>query len=215
MTVVGVEGMAWYRHEQTVEANGLATGRTWPPVASIDSPEAESRLARGEWWFHLTRASLDLDQENQFAEGQVKSDRLLGREFEERSRQRGAAVPESQSLSYEIDSEGFKVVADRLVEEAGVEPMLHRFRDTRKIDAVYNMTENDVREQARFDDSIGIYPEFIDDYGILILPTTGRYFQLPYRNLLPKKVSNPRWLEGQLAAIGSATPPHGICRAVR
>lgn len=38
----------------------------------------------------------------------------------------GAAVPESQSLSYELDSEGFKVVADRLVEEAGVRPMLHR-----------------------------------------------------------------------------------------
>ena len=38
----------------------------------------------------------------------------------------GAAVPESQSLSYEIDSEGFKLVADRLVEEAGIRPMLHR-----------------------------------------------------------------------------------------
>jgi hypothetical protein len=59
-------------------------------------------------------------------------------------------------------------------------------RDTRKIDAVYNMTERDVRDQGRFDDSIGIYPEFIDGYGILILPTTGRYFQLPksVRNLL-------------------------------
>ena len=63
-------------------------------------------------------------------------------------------------------------------------------RDTRKIDAQYNMTEHDVREQARFDDSIGIYPEFIDGYGILILPTTGRYFHLPYRNLLPKGVRN-------------------------
>jgi hypothetical protein len=63
-------------------------------------------------------------------------------------------------------------------------------RDTRKIDAVYNMTEHDVRDQGRFDDSIGIYPEFIDGYGILILPTTGRYFQLPYRNLLPKGVRN-------------------------
>jgi hypothetical protein len=37
-----------------------------------------------------------------------------------------------------------------------------RIRDTRKIDAVYNMTEQDVRHQARFDDSVGIYPEFID-----------------------------------------------------
>src|SRR6201991_2169336 len=72
LTVVGVEGLAWYRHEETVEVGGIA------------------------------------------------------REFEDRAREMGAAVPESQSLSYEIDSEGFKVVADRLVQEAGVHPMLHR-----------------------------------------------------------------------------------------
>jgi ribulose 1,5-bisphosphate synthetase/thiazole synthase len=63
-------------------------------------------------------------------------------------------------------------------------------RDTRKVDCQYNMTSQDVREQGRFDDSIGIFPEFIDGYGILILPTTGRYFQIPYRNLLPKNVEN-------------------------
>ena len=335
ITAVGVEGMAWYRHEHTIEADGI------------------------------------------------------GREFETRALAMGAAVPESQSLSYELDAEGFKLVADALVEEAGIRGMLHRsfvapimdgdtvtgiiteskagreairarrvidasgdadvahragapthltpkeammaasvmfhlsgvdkrafidgikddpqtykdwagngewdiettgkeddmfspflrkpfeqaiadgvipsqlttlagswgaihdtgeltymnlihmagidgtdpddltrgeiegrkqamqaikalraytpgcsgarlrnfgmtlgVRDTRKIDAVYNMTEHDVREQGRFDDSIGIYPEFIDGYGILILPTTGRYFQLPYRNLVPKGVRN-------------------------
>jgi hypothetical protein len=63
-------------------------------------------------------------------------------------------------------------------------------RDTRKIDAVYNMTSADVREQARFEDSVGIFPEFIDGYGILILPTTGRYFHVPYRTLLVKEVDN-------------------------
>ncbi|MBS3650706.1 FAD-dependent oxidoreductase [Pseudaminobacter sp. 19-2017] len=332
ITVVGVEGLAWYRHEQTVEANGI------------------------------------------------------GREFEERAKAMGAAVPESQSLSYELDSEGFKLVADALVEEAGIHPMLHRtfvspvmegdrcagivveskagreailakvvidatgdadvatragapvhktpiehiqaasvmfnlagvnksefmaevkadpqtykdwstgewtvetdgkeddmfspflkkpfakaieegiipknlntiagtwgavhdtgeltymnlvhlagidgtdpdsmtkgeiegrkqamlaiealrrfmpgckgvrlrnfgmtigIRDTRKIDAVYNMTEQDVRQQGRFEDTIGIYPEFIDGYGILIIPTTGRYMHVPYRSMLPKGV---------------------------
>ncbi|MBT4567752.1 MAG: FAD-dependent oxidoreductase, partial [Marinovum sp.] len=72
ITVVGVEGFAWYRHEQTVEANGI------------------------------------------------------GREFEERAKAMGAAVPESQSLSYELDSEGFKLVADQLISEAGIVPMLHR-----------------------------------------------------------------------------------------
>lgn len=332
ITTVGVEGFAWYRHERTVEAGGI------------------------------------------------------GWEFEDRARAMGAAVPESQSLSYELDSEGFKLVADRLVEEAGIHPMLHRafvapvmegdtirgivteskagreailaarvidatgdadiahragartyktpveamqaasvmfhlagvdkgafmaavradpqtyadwsagewqvetsgkedgmfspflrkpfaqaiaagvipadlttlagtwgamhdsgeltymnlvhlagcdgtdpdsmtrfeiegrrqamhavealrrfapgcaaarlrnfgmtigIRDTRKIDAVYNMTEGDVRHQGRFADTIGIYPEFIDGYGVLILPTTGRYMQIPYRALLPQGV---------------------------
>ncbi|MCI2400781.1 FAD-dependent oxidoreductase [Aliiroseovarius subalbicans] len=334
ITTVGVEGFAWYRHEDTVEAGGI------------------------------------------------------GWEFETRAKAMGAAVPESQSLSYELDSEGFKLVADRLVEEAGIHPMMHRtfvapirdgdtitgviveskagreailaarvidatgdadiaammgapcvktpveemqaasvmfhiagvdkarfmegvradpqtyadwssgewvvetdgkedkmfspflgkpfehairdgllpanlntiggtwgavhdsgemtymnlihlagidgtnpdsmtrgevegrrqamlaiealraytpgceaarlrnfgmtigIRDTRKIDAVYNVTERDVRDQGRFDDSIGIYPEFIDGYGVLILPTTGRYMQVPYRAMLPKGVQN-------------------------
>jgi len=63
-------------------------------------------------------------------------------------------------------------------------------RDTRKIDAAYNLTENDVREEGRFDDSIGIYPEFIDGYGVLILPTTGRYMHIPYRSLVPPRVEN-------------------------
>ena len=334
LTVVGVEGMAWYRHEATVEAGGI------------------------------------------------------GREFEERARAMGAAAPEPQSLSHAIDSEGFKVVADRLVEDAGVHPMLHRLfvapvledggvagvvveskagreailarrvidatgdadvahragaptaktpveqmlaasvmfhlagvdrdaflagvradpqtygdwstgewqvqttgkeedlfspflrkpfaqairdgvipaelttiagtwgavrdtgeltymnlihlagcdgtdpdsltrfeiegrrqamlaiealrrytpgcerarlrnlgmtigiRDTRKVDAAYNLTEADVRGQARFADSIGIYPEFIDGYGVLVLPTTGRYMHVPYRAMLPRGVAN-------------------------
>ncbi len=335
ITAVGVEGMAWYRHEDTVEAEGI------------------------------------------------------GLEFETRAAAMGAAVPESQSLSMELDAEGFKVVADTLVQEAGVHPMLHRsfvaplmdgdsvtgiiteskagreairaqrvidatgdadvahrsgaptvrtpreemmavsvmfhlagvdpvafrdgvladpktyrdwsangewdvetsgkedemfspflrqpfeqarrdgvipadlttltgswgamhatgeltymnvvqmggldgtdpddltwaemegrrqalhaiealrsytpgcsgarlrnfgmtvgVRDTRKIDAVVNLTESDVRDQGRFDDSIGIYPEFIDGYGVLILPTTGRYYQVPYASMLPRGVSN-------------------------
>ena len=63
-------------------------------------------------------------------------------------------------------------------------------RDTRKIDALYNLTGTDVRGQARFDDAIGIFPEFIDGYGILILPTTGRYWHVPYRALVPKGVGN-------------------------
>ena len=62
-------------------------------------------------------------------------------------------------------------------------------RDTRKIDAAYNLTEADVRGEARFEDSIGIYPEFIDGYGVLVLPTTGRYLHVPYRALVPRGVT--------------------------
>ena len=72
ITSVGVEGFAWYRHESTIEAGGLAF------------------------------------------------------EYEQRAIESHAAVPESQSKSYELDSEGFKVVADNLVLKAGVRPMLHR-----------------------------------------------------------------------------------------
>ena len=63
-------------------------------------------------------------------------------------------------------------------------------RDTRKIEGHYDLTAHDVQNQARFDDSIGIFPEFIDGYGVLVLPTTGRYYQLPYRALLPLSVRN-------------------------
>jgi len=63
-------------------------------------------------------------------------------------------------------------------------------RESRKIMGEYNITEHDVRNEARFEDSIGICPEFIDGYGIAILPTTGRYFQVPYGIITPKKVEN-------------------------
>lgn len=70
--VPGVERPACYRHEPTIEANGI------------------------------------------------------GRKFEERAKAVGSAAPESRSLSYDLDSEGFKLVADRLPEQAGVHAMTHR-----------------------------------------------------------------------------------------
>src|SRR5512134_1035569 len=72
ITQVGVEGFAWYRHEATVDSEGI------------------------------------------------------GIEFEERAKAMGAAMPEPQSLSHALDAEMFKYVADVLVQESGVEPMLHR-----------------------------------------------------------------------------------------
>jgi hypothetical protein len=63
-------------------------------------------------------------------------------------------------------------------------------RESRKIIGEYEITGHDVRNEARFDDSIGIFPEFLDAYGVVILPTTGRYFQVPYGIILPQKVEN-------------------------
>ena len=63
-------------------------------------------------------------------------------------------------------------------------------RDSRKIIGRYKLTGGDVRGEARFADSIGIFPEFIDGYGMLVLPTTGRYFQVPYGILVPQNVDN-------------------------
>ncbi len=72
ITQVGVEGFAWYRHEQTVDCEGI------------------------------------------------------GIEFEQRAKAMGAAMPEPQSLSHALDAEMFKWVADVLVQEAGITPLLHR-----------------------------------------------------------------------------------------
>src|ERR1017187_1667091 len=74
ITQVGVEGFAWYRHEATVDCEGI------------------------------------------------------GIEFEERAKAMGAAMPEPQSLSHALDAEMFKWVADVLVQEAGVTPLLHPLR---------------------------------------------------------------------------------------
>jgi hypothetical protein len=63
-------------------------------------------------------------------------------------------------------------------------------RDSRKIEGRYSLTGHDVLHQARFDDSIGIFPEFLDGYGLLVLPTTGRYFQVPFGITVPRGVEN-------------------------
>jgi len=63
-------------------------------------------------------------------------------------------------------------------------------RDTRKIVGKYDLKEKDVLDQGRFDDTIGIFPEFVDGYSILTLPVSGRYFQVPYGCLVPKKIDN-------------------------
>jgi hypothetical protein len=63
-------------------------------------------------------------------------------------------------------------------------------RESREVEGEYILSEHDVKNQARFDDAIGIFPEFLDAYGVVIMPTTARYFQIPYRTILPKRVEN-------------------------
>jgi hypothetical protein len=48
--------------------------------------------------------------------------------------------------------------------------------------------------------------EFIDGYGVLVLPTTGRYLQIPYRSLLPQGVRH-------LIVAGRATGGDRIAHA--
>ena len=63
-------------------------------------------------------------------------------------------------------------------------------RDSRKIIGKYNLTRQDVLHEGRHADSIGIFPEFVDGYNILVLPTSGRYFHVPYRCMLSPDVEN-------------------------
>ena len=63
-------------------------------------------------------------------------------------------------------------------------------RESRKIIGRGTLTAAAVRGQGRCNDAIGIFPEFIDGYGMVVLPTTGRYFQVPYGIIVPQKVEN-------------------------
>jgi hypothetical protein len=63
-------------------------------------------------------------------------------------------------------------------------------RESRLIKGQYILTGHDVFNQARFEDSVAIFPEFIDGREWLILPTTGRYYQIPYRALVPQEIDN-------------------------
>ena len=63
-------------------------------------------------------------------------------------------------------------------------------RESRKIVGAYTITEHDVKNEARFEDSIGIFPEFLDAVPVVIIPTTGRYFQVPFGIIVPQKVEN-------------------------
>jgi hypothetical protein len=93
-------------------------------------------------------------------------------------------------------------------------------RDTRKIDALYNLTESDVRDQGRFDDAIGIYPEFIDGYGVLVLPPLSSCATQHRSSAirLAARMPRPERLTGRRSAISAsircfpANPPWRVER---
>ena len=58
-------------------------------------------------------------------EGTIDSEGI-DREFENRAIEMGATAPEPKSDSHTLDGEAFKVVADNMVLEAGIMPILHR-----------------------------------------------------------------------------------------
>lgn len=61
-------------------------------------------------------------------------------------------------------------------------------RETRHIRCDYSITGQDVYEAAKFEDSIGIFPLFIDDGKVMVIPNSASYFELPYRCLLPEHI---------------------------
>lgn len=63
-------------------------------------------------------------------------------------------------------------------------------RESRQIEGITRVTKDHVLHQGRCKDSIGIFPEFIDGSGYLILPLTGHYYQVPYGCLVPREVEN-------------------------
>lgn len=63
-------------------------------------------------------------------------------------------------------------------------------RESRLIEGEVRIADEYVLNQGRCNNSVGIFPEFIDGSGYLILPTTGNYYQIPYGCLVPKQVEN-------------------------
>lgn len=63
-------------------------------------------------------------------------------------------------------------------------------RESRLIEGLCRVSKEHVLNQGRCEDSIGIFPEFIDGSGYLILPLTGRFYEVPYGCLIPREVDN-------------------------
>jgi hypothetical protein len=63
-------------------------------------------------------------------------------------------------------------------------------RETRRILGEQIITKDEIINEARFEETVGIFPVFYDGLGTIILPENGAYFQVPYGILVPRSVEN-------------------------
>ena len=140
----------------------------------------EGSLRGGPWWHSLTPAGEATYINSVHMRGKDQTDvwDLTDAEMEGRKRAMWA-ISAMKKYTPGFESAKLRTFGSSL----GV-------RESRKIIGEYNITGQDITNQARFDDSIGIFPEFLDGYGVVFIPTTGRYFQVPYGITLPGKVEN-------------------------
>ena len=63
-------------------------------------------------------------------------------------------------------------------------------RETRRIVGDYTLSAEDVYGQKRFDDTIGVFPVYMDGEDVKEIPYTDAYFQVPFRIMIPQGVEN-------------------------
>jgi len=140
----------------------------------------EGILAGGPWWHSLTEAGEATYINSVYMRGFDPTDvqDLTKAEIEGRQRVMWA-IAAMKKYTPGFEKAKLRTFASSL----GV-------RESRKIIGEYNITGDDIKNESRFEDSIGIFPEFLDGYGVVFIPTTGRYFQVPYGITVPQKVDN-------------------------
>jgi hypothetical protein len=63
-------------------------------------------------------------------------------------------------------------------------------RETRRIRASYVLTDKDILAGARFEDTVGVFPIYMDGENVKVIPFTDAYFQIPFRILVPQDTVN-------------------------
>lgn len=61
-------------------------------------------------------------------------------------------------------------------------------RDSRYLESKGQLRASHVLGEGQAEDSIGTFPEFVDGYNILTLPTSGRVFEVPFSCMIPKRI---------------------------